>query len=66
VPPMSTTTASPVVRIRSDTSWCGLAALGPDPTITKSTVACPSARIASVIIAPTARSLSPGRSQPGT
>ena len=66
MPPMSTTTASPAVRTRSDTSWCGLAAFGPEATITKSTVACPSARMASAITEPTSRSVSPGRSQPGT
>ena len=66
VPPMSTTTTSPAASTRSETSWCGLAAFGPEPTITKSTVACPSARMASVITEPTARSVSPGRSQPGT
>ena len=63
---MSTTTTSPAASTRSETSWCGLAAFGPEPTITKSTVACPSARMASVITEPTARSVSPGRSQPGT
>jgi hypothetical protein len=66
VPPMSTTTASPSRSARSETSWCGLAALGPEATMTKSTVACPSARMASVITEPTSRSVIPARSQPGT
>ena len=48
---------------RSETSWCGLAAFGPEPTITKSTWTCPSARMASAIFAPTSRSVRPGLSQ---
>ena len=63
---MSTTTASPGSRTRSDTSWCGLAAFGPEATITKSTVACPSARMASAMSVPTSRSVRPACSQPGT
>ena len=51
VPPMSTTTGSPASITRSETSWCGLAPLGPEPTMTKSTAACPSARIASAMSA---------------
>ena len=38
VPPMSTTTASPLSITRSPTSWCGRAPFGPEPTMTKSTV----------------------------
>ena len=36
-----------------DSSWWGLAPFGPEATMTKSTVACPAARIASAISAPT-------------
>ena len=63
---MSTTTTSPSSITRSETSWCGDAAFGPEPTITKSTWTWPSARMASAILAPTWRSVSPGLSQPGT
>ncbi len=66
MPPMSTTTASPGRSTRSETSWCGLAAFGPEPTITKSTWVCPSARMASAISVPTSRSVRPALSQPGT
>ena len=66
VPPMSTTTASPAARTRPEGSWCGLAAFGPDPTITKSARAWPSATIAAAMSAATSRSVRPGRSQPGT
>ena len=51
---------------RSETSWCGDAAFGPEPTITKSTWTWPSARMASAIFAPTWRSVRPGLSHPGT
>ena len=63
---MSTTTTSPAVSTRPDASWCGLAAFGPDATMTKSVRACPSAAIASAMSAATSRSVRPARSQPGT
>ena len=47
---------------RSDTSWCGLAPLGPEATMTKSTVAWPAARIASAMSRATSRSVRPARS----
>ena len=51
---------------RSETSWCGEAALGPEPTITKSALMCPSAKMASAILTPTWRSVCPALSQLGT
>ncbi len=57
---MSITTTSPDSITRSDTSWCGLAPFGPDPTITNAASACPSARIAAVMSAPTWASVRPG------
>ena len=66
VPPMSTTTASPARSTRADGTWCGFAALGPDPTITKSARAWPCATISPAMSAATSCSVRPGRSQPGT
>ncbi len=66
VPPMSTTTTSPTSSVRSLSSWCGLAAFGPEATMVKSAHACPSATIAAAMAAPTSRSVRPGRSRPGT
>ena len=50
---------------RSPTSWCGEAPLGPEPTMTKSTVACPSSRIAAAISRPASRSVMPGAQELG-
>ena len=66
VPPMSTTTTSPGWMTRSETSWCGEAAFGPEPTITKSALMWPSAKMASAILTPTWRSVCPALSQCGT
>ena len=52
---MSTTTRSPASIVRPDSSWCGLAPFGPDPTIVKSTPMWPSSRIAAAMSAPTSR-----------
>src|SRR6516164_665202 len=57
VPPMSTTTASPGLSTRSEGSWCGLAAFGPDPTMTKSILAWPSAAIALAMSAAASRAV---------
>ena len=63
---MSTTTTSPRSITRSETSWCGLAPLGPLPTMMKSTDTCPAPRMSSAMSAPTSRSVRPGRRSPGT
>ena len=63
---MSTTTTSPASMTRSDTSWCGLAPFGPDPTITNSASAWPSATIAAAMSAATSASVRPARSHSPT
>ena len=63
VPPMSTTTGSPRSMTRSETSWCGQAPFGPEPTMTKSTLTWPSSRIASAMSRPDLALGAPG-SQP--
>lgn len=59
---MSITTTSPCSITRSDTSWCGLAPFGPDPTITKSACVWPSSSMAAVMSAPTSASVRPALS----
>ena len=57
---MSTTTTSPTSMTRSDTSWCGLAPLGPDATMTNAASVCPSSTIAAAMSAPACASVRPG------
>src|SRR5947209_1931897 len=54
---MSTTTGSLGLITRSETSWCGLALFGPEPTMTKSALRCPAATIASAMSPATSRSV---------
>ena len=56
---MSITTTSPTSITRSDTSWCGLAPLGPEPTITNAASACPSSTIAAAMSAAACASVRP-------
>ena len=57
---MSITTSSPLSITRDDTSWCGLAPFGPEPTITNAAPAWPSSTIAAAMSAPTCSSVRPG------
>src|SRR6478736_1175141 len=63
---MSTTTTSACCTTRSLTSWCGLAPVGPDPTMTRSAAAWPSSTIAAAMSAATWASVRPGRSHSPT
>ena len=56
---MSTTTTSPLSITRSDTSWCGLAPFGPEPTMTNAASVWPSSTMAAAMSAPTCASLRP-------
>ena len=56
---MSITTTSPTSITRSETSWCGLAPFGPEPTMTNAASACPSSTIAAAMSAPACASVRP-------
>ena len=59
VPPMSNSTPSPARMTRPPGSWWGLAAFGPEATITKFTLWWPSSRIRRPIWAATSASVRP-------